>query len=139
MDQGRRKLTTMQKALHRLYVSRKEGGRGIACIQDKHGGRLITVIRNNRKHKHQPNRNNEKLKMGRKQTVWTLQVTNKRKSDEKTWTWLRKRNLKKETESLLIAAQNTAMRINYIKARIDKTQQNCKCRLRGDRDERLIT
>ena len=33
----------------------------------------------------------------------------------------RKGNLKRETESLLIAAQNNAIKINYIKARIDKT------------------
>ena len=52
----------------------------------------------------------------------------------KTWTWLRKGNLKRETESLLIAAQNNAIRTNNIKARIDKTQQNGKCRLCGDRD-----
>ena len=32
------------------------------------------------------------------------------KSHYKTWTWLRKRNLKKETESVLIAAQNNAIR-----------------------------
>ena len=57
---------TMHKALHprddvdRLYVSRKEGGRGIASMEDsvdvsiqqledciqKHDGRLITAIRN---------------------------------------------------------------------------------------------
>ena len=54
---------------------------------------------------------------------------------EKTWTWLRKGNLKRETESLIIAAQNNAIRTNYIKAIIDKTQQNSKCRLCGDRDE----
>ena len=42
-------------------------------------------------------------------------------SHEKTWTWLRKENLKRETESLLIAAQNHAIRTNHIKARIDKT------------------
>ena len=53
----------------------------------------------------------------------------------KTWTWLRKGNPKGEAESLLIAAQNNAVRTNHIKARIDKTQQNCKCRLCGDRDE----
>ena len=41
----------------------------------------------------------------------------------------------RETESLLIAAQNNAGRTNHIKARIDKTQQNNKCRLCGDRDE----
>ena len=58
---------TMHKALHprddigRLYVSRKERGRGLASIEDnvdtlilqlkdyieKHGGRLITATRNN--------------------------------------------------------------------------------------------
>ena len=50
---------------------------------------------------------------------------------KKTWTWLRKGNFKRETESLL----NNAIRTNHIKARRDKTQQNSKCRLRGDRDE----
>ena len=58
-------------------------------------------------------------------------------SHEKTWTWLRKGNFKRETKSLLIAAQNNAMRNNCIKARIDKMQQNSKCRLCGDRDETI--
>ena len=43
-------------------------------------------------------------------------------SHEKAWSCLRKGNLKRETESLLIAAQNNAIRTNPIKARIDKTQ-----------------
>ena len=43
----------------------------------------------------------------------------------------------RETESLLIAAQNNAIRTNHIKARIDKTQQNSRCRLCGDRDEMI--
>ena len=47
--------------------------------------------------------------------------------------WLRKGNFKREPESLLIAAQNNAIKTNYIKARIDKMQQNSKCRLCGDR------
>ena len=58
-------------------------------------------------------------------------------SYEKTWTWLRKGNFKREIESLLIAAQNNAIRTNHIKARIDKTQQNCKCGLCSDRDETI--
>ena len=49
----------------------------------------------------------------------------------------KKRNLKRETESLLIAAQDNAIRTNHIKAKIDKTQQNSKCRLCGDRDETI--
>ena len=58
-------------------------------------------------------------------------------SHDKTWTWLRKGHFKRETESLLIAAQNNTVRTHYIKARIDKTQQNSKCRLCGDRDETI--
>ena len=58
-------------------------------------------------------------------------------SHDKTGTWLRKGNFKRETESLLMAAQNNAIRTNHIKVRIDKTQQNSKCRLCGDRDETI--
>ena len=58
-------------------------------------------------------------------------------SYQKTWTRLRKGNLKRETDSLLIAAQDNAIRTNHIKVRIDKTQQNSKCRLCGDRDETI--
>ena len=54
---------------------------------------------------------------------------------QKTWTGLRRGNLKRETESLIIAAQVNAIRTNYIKAKIDKTQQNSKCRMCGERDE----
>ena len=48
---------------------------------------------------------------------------------------MRSGNLKRETESFLIVAQNNAIRTNYDIAKIDKMQQNSKCRLRGDRDE----
>ena len=40
-----------------------------------------------------------------------------------------RRSRNSETESLLIAVLNNAIRTNYIKAKIDKTQQNSKCRL----------
>ena len=40
-------------------------------------------------------------------------------------------------ESLLIAAQNNAIRTNQIKARIDETQKNSKCKLCCDRDETI--
>ena len=43
----------------------------------------------------------------------------------------------RETESLLIAAQNNAIRTNHIKVQIDKTHQNNKCWLCGDRDETI--
>ena len=46
-------------------------------------------------------------------------------------------SVKKETESLLIPAQNNAIRTNYVKTKIDKMQQNSKCWLPGDRDETI--
>ena len=36
-----------------------------------------------------------------------------------------------------MAAQNSTIRNKHIKARIDKTLQNSKCRLCGDRDETI--
>ena len=56
-------------------------------------------------------------------------------SHDKTWTCLRKGNFKRETWSLQMAAGNNTIRTNHIKARIDKTQQNSKCRLSGNREE----
>ena len=40
-------------------------------------------------------------------------------SHDKTWTWLGKVNFKRETESLLMSAQNNAIKTNHIKAKID--------------------
>ena len=137
----------MHKALHRiddvdrLYVSRKEGGRGLASIEDsvdasiqrledyikKHEGGLITAIRNDT-----VNTMDNRMTITTKQKWKEKQLYGRFKrlinniSHEKTRTWLRKGNFKREIESLLIAAQNNAIRTNHIKARIDKTQQNRK-------------
>ena len=75
--------------------------------------------------------------MGEKQLYGRFKRLINNISHQKTWTWLRKGNLKRETESLLIAAQDKAIRTNHIKARIDKTQQNSKRRLCGDSDETI--
>ena len=56
---------------------------------------------------------------------------------EKTWTWLIKVKIKKETEPLLIARENNAIRTNQFKVRIDKTQQNSKYKFCGVRDETI--
>ena len=153
MDQRTRKLMTMHKALHprddvdRLYVSRKEGGRGLASIEDsvdasiqheKHEGGLITATRNNTDNTID-NRmtKTRKQKWGEKQLHGRFKRLINNISHDKTCTWLRKGNFKRETESLLMAAQNSAIRTNHIKARIDKTQQNSKCRLCGNRDETI--
>ena len=149
---------TMPKALHsrydvdRLYVSRKEWGRGLTSIQDhvdtstqrlkdymeKRKGRLITATGNNT-----DDTKISKPEITRKQKWEAKQFCGRFKrltsdiSREKTWMLLKKRNLMRETESLLIAVQNKAIRTNYMKATIDKTQQNRRYRLCSDRDETI--
>ena len=50
-----------------------------------------------------------------------LRQTKEVRSDQ-CWAWLQTGDLRKETESLIIAAQNQSIRINLVKARIDKSQ-----------------
>ena len=50
-------------------------------------------------------------------------------SNEETWSWLKQGSLKRETEALIIAAQDQALRTNNIKATIDKSQIDAKCRM----------
>jgi hypothetical protein len=45
------------------------------------------------------------------------------------YTWLAKAKLKKETEALIMAAQEYSLRLNYIKFKIDHTVADPKCRM----------
>ena len=130
---------------------KKEGGKGSASIEDsvdasirledyieKHEGGSIIAIK-----KDTDNTVTNRITITRKQKWEEKQLYCRFKrlindiSHEKTSTWLRKGNLQRETESLLIAAQNNDIRTNQTKAKIDKTQQNSKCRLCGDSDKTI--
>ena len=108
---------TMHKALHPsddvdwLYLSRKEGGRGLASIEDtvessiqrledyieKHERGLITTIRNDT-----DNTINERMTTTRKQKWEGKQLNGRLKrlinniSHQKTWTWLREETLREK-------------------------------------------
>ena len=43
--------------------------------------------------------------------------------EKETWKWMRKADLKVQTEAMLCAAQEQAIRTNYVKHNIDKTVQ----------------
>ena len=114
----------MHKALHprddvdRLYVPRTEGGRGLTSTEDsvdtviwlkdfieKHEEGVITATRNDT-----DNMMASRMTGTRKQKWKEKQLYERFKqlinniSHDKAWKWLRKGNLKRETESLLIAA-----------------------------------
>ena len=144
MNQSTRKIITMHKTLHpsddveKLYVSRSEGGSGIASIVDsvealiqgieiyigRRRGRLIITTRNITN-----DTRISKMTITRIQKCEEKQLYGRFKQQasniwrEITWTWRRKVNLKRETESHLIVAQNNAIRTNHIKARTDKMLQ----------------
>ena len=64
-------------------------------------------------------------------------MTNKQHLTPENMDMSKKRKLQREKESLLIAAQSNTIRTNYIKSRIDKTQQNSKYRICGERDKTI--
>ena len=124
----------MHKVLHPrddiawIFVSKK-GGRGHSSIEDsvrpsiqwledfreKHRGRVIAT------------RNNTDDR----------RINNKQHLQRENLNVAKKENLKRETEFLQTAAQTNAIRTNYIKARMYKSQQNYICGLWGVGDEKI--
>ena len=137
IDPRIRKLMTVYQVLYprddvdRLYVSRKEGGRGLTSIDvsiqqlkdyiEKNEGRLITATRNNTESMRIARTTmNRKKKGGGKHLYGRFKrLINELK---KTWMLLRNGNLKREIESLLIVTTKNTIRTNHIQVRIDKTQ-----------------
>ena len=117
MNQRTRKLMTMHKALYPRddvdgqYVSRKEGGRGLASTEDSVNAsiqRLEDYIQkreeglniatrtdtdNTKTHRMTITR---KQKLEEKQLYWRFKRLISNISLEKTWTWLRKGNLREK-------------------------------------------
>ena len=54
---------------------------------------------------------------------------------KKSWLWLKNGDLKKGTEALLMAAQEQAIRTNYVKHHIDKSRDSPSCRMCGEKGE----
>ena len=163
LDRRTRKLLTMHNAHHpksnveRIYIPRKEGGRGLLNVEDTvntailgleeyvvdSNERILSAARNIeevtetakgfKKRKKNERKNNWKEKELHGQY---LRQTEEVAGPER-WVWLKDGNLKRETESLIISAQEQAIRTNVIKAKIDKTQIDSKCRMCGKVDESI--
>ena len=84
------------------------------------------------------------LKKGKRLEDWEekvlqgqyLRQTKKVRSDQ-YWAWLQNEDLKRETESLIVAVQNQSIRTNLVKAKIDKSQGDSLCRMCGKVDESI--
>ena len=166
LDRKSRKTMTMYGWLHpksdvdRLYVKRKEGGRGLIsverCIREEENslgfyvanseenlirGVLAAETTNTRetitsvefkkqKEKELKEKWSEKRMHGQ-----FIRETTEKADQEKTWQWLSRGDLKVGAEALLCAAQEQAIRTNYMKYHIDKTSESPLCRLSGKKGE----
>ena len=65
-----------------------------------------------------------------------LRQTKEVRSD-RCWAWLQNGDLKRDTESLIVAAQNQSLRTNLVKAKIGKSQRDSLCRVCRKVDESI--
>ena len=161
VDRKTRKLLTINRALHpqadvdRLYYKRADGGRGLISVEDcveievnslfgylerSKEPFLKAVKEENLLSSGTPKEAiKEKRMKSYKEKVLHGQyeklTAGIRSSD--SWEWLRKGTLKKETEGMLMAAQDQALRTNAIKSRIDKQDVSPICRMCGKREESI--
>ena len=164
IERKTRKFFTIYGALHpksdvdRLYITKKEGGRGLISIEEcvelairglevcVHGSeeRLIqatrgdkingleaaSVLKRSKKEKRLEDREEKAL-----HDQYLRQTKEVRK--DQCWASLQNGDLKRETESLIVAAQNQSIRTNLVKAKIDKSQGDSLCRLCRNVDESI--
>ena len=163
MDRRTRKILATNGCLHtksnvaRLYLPRKEGGRGLIGIEEsvrKERKSLYgyltestewmlqaalkekVVVEEENLQDYERRIKEEKVKSWKEKALHVEFV--QQTSDvagEESWRWLRNGFLKKETEGLILAAQEQALRTNSIKHSVDKTSQTPLCRLCGESTE----
>ena len=158
MDRRTRKLLSMQNGLHprtdvdRVYIPRKEGGRGLICIEDtvklaniglkrnvkESKERLIVAARGDNENADIETGNEFKRRTQQeRKTKWKEKMFHgqflrhtKELADKEQWWWLTYGTRKRETEE-------QALRTNLVKAKIDKDQEDSRCRMCGKADESI--
>ena len=147
-----------QGDVDRLYVSRQLGGRGLHSIEEvvkREENALTTYVVRSRDPELIALKDyfvKDKILLGEeiekdidrtqreeiRKEKWTAKVMHGQFPRQMmgiadpltSWNWLTQQDLKKETEGLLIAAQDQALRTNYVKHMIDKTPGSSPlCRL----------
>ena len=162
LDRKTRKLMTMYGAQHpkadvdRLYLKRYDGGRGLIgvedCVQEELNSldkylsaskeKILKEVSlsstlENKKHgkskgyiqkKHQEEYENKALHS-------QFQNSTKKVKGNKSWDWLKKGYLKKETESTIIAAQDQALCTRNMRKTVYGENVDSPCRVCGSADE----
>jgi len=139
--------------VNRLYVPRNRGGKGLMSIKDtlrKEKSMIANYIKERKDDellRHcVPLTDDEKYLNFTKQQLKQELITNHEnewknktihgkyfreveKRELADYAWLKQARFKKETEALIMAAQEGALRLNYIKHTVDHTTNSGKCRM----------
>ena len=146
----------LQAVVDRLYFKRAEGGRGLMIVEDSvnseinslswyvescNGTLLEAVYKEEVLRCYAKSYEATSLQQERKERFQKKKLHGQfwrntaEIRDKKTWEWLKKGRLKKETEGMIMAAQDQALRTNSIKRIIDKQNVSVKCRMCGEGGE----
>jgi hypothetical protein len=144
--------TNLNSDVNRLYVTRKRGGKGLMSIQDTLRKESAMVIRYIKKHNddkllkicsvpaEEKFANLTKIQLKdeiiknhenewKQKTIHGKYFREVEQQEVADYAWLKEAKFKKETEALIMAAQEGALRLNYIKYTIDHTTDSGKCRM----------
>ena len=114
-------LDQSEERLFRLSKSEK--------ILPQYGGSVYTTNKPKKEQRH------KRWKQKQLHGVF-IRETEEIKSEE-TFGWIKKDYLKKETEGLIFASQERALRTNWIRKNIDGQEVSQKCRMCGERDKSM--
>ena len=148
----------LQSDVDKLYIPRKEGGRVLISIEDCvelairglevciYGSeeRLIQATRGDKTDGLEAASVLKRSKKEKRLEDWEekvlhgqyLRQTKEVRSDQ-CCAWLQNGDLKRQAESLIVAAQNQSIRRNLVKARIGKSQGDSLCRVCRKVDESI--
>ena len=127
-----------------MYVERSKGGRGLLSVKDvveeeerqlkKYTERsledMMEIVRQRISFR------GDRAEKKERYEAWSEKVMHgqferqtKEIRSEESWLWLQRGTLKRETESLITAAQEQALRTNYRRAKIEKDGTSPLCRM----------
>ena len=165
LDRTTRKTLTMYGAFHpksdvdRLYVKRKNGGRGLisieTCVRSEENNlgmylhdsdetllidvKKVEIIRTDNligKEEFKRNQETFKAKWSEKRMYGQFVRDMPEEVDKDlSWQWVSHSDLKVQTEALVFATQEQALRTNYMKHKIDKTSESPLCRMCREKGE----
>ena len=163
VDRCIRKRIAIYKGMHprsdvdRFYVGRSKGGRGLMSVEDvvqyenhslkqyTRGSETEIIKKADVVIKVSSVQCSQECRNGQKETKlknWKSKAMNgqhlkqtEENAAKETWQWMKRGSLKRETESLIIAAQDQALRTNYRKAKIEKSTNISMCRLCKEKEE----